>query len=413
MDARARDLGPGRTRFRRVARFVLRAGLVLVLVILALPPLALFSLRFQAPRTLVAGELDGALSGTFRGRLHFDRLERVDLGGARLSGRIDDASGKRVVRFQGADVRLSVPRLLVRLVRDGGTPSLIHLDRVSIDDVELSLIDDGSGGPSIAHAFDPRTPSPSPSTGPSPTVELPVITLRHAWVHGQLGTSPLIDVELKDLASSLGVDPKLFHVEMKRAELVSRLSPMTLDPKGRLEGALRIPLGAGAMSARGSLSGEVAGTPLDASGSLDGNKVDARATLPAIEQPTVARFAPNLALRGKLKVVATASGTTDSLAYDLHAAGELGELEARGTLVSTPELRVSSTVTGRRLDASALVPGAPATGVDLDAQLAVRSAGSKLAVDGDLRARESGVNAQAKVALRLAGERGSVEGDVQ
>jgi translocation and assembly module TamB len=448
MDARAKDLGRP-SRFRRFGRIILRVALALVLFVVALPPALLFALRFEGPRAFAARKVDALLATTFRGRLHLASLERVDLGGARVTGSVDDPAGRRVVRFQSVTVDLNVPALLYRVVRDGGSPSVITLDEVAIPHAEIALLDDGSGGPSLAHTFDPRTPSPpgTPSS-PTPTVKIARLRIDHVWLHGQLGASPLIDADLARVRAALGLEKDLFHVEVQEGRVAARLEPYALNPRGAVTAALRVPLGTQPLAVRGSFKGVAADAPLEAHASMEGERLSADAVIDKLEQRTVGRFAPDLALRGSLRVAARAEGTLDDLAVTLEAAGEaVGEVAVRGKLHAGEPLRLSADVDGKRLDASAVVPSAPPTRADVDASVtlvsdkdaltgryevalqqpqvsgerlptinaqgSLRSAGSTLDLDGDARVAEAGVRLGATYAVRLANEKGSVEASME
>lgn len=444
MNAPTRTPKPPASRFRKVLRGAGRVALALVLVVLLLPPALLVTLRFGAPRAFAARAVDRLLAPMFRGRIHLDALERVDLGGARVTGSIDDPAGHRVVRFQSVSVRLNVLGLLFRVLRDGGSPSVITIDEIAIPHADLALIDDGSGTPTLAHTFDPRSPSPpgTPSS-PPPTLTISRLRIDQTWVHGSIGSSPHIDAELTEARASLGLDRKAFHAELSDARSLVRYPDYTLNPRGRLVGRLRVPLGPGELVADTTFTGEAAGTPLTLQAALDGQRLRADTLIPALDARAVRAFAPNLTLRGTQRVTAHAEGALDALALTLDATGEAGELAARGKLATGAPLRANATVTARRWDVSALVASAPKTSLELEAVLGVevdrgttrghyeltarhpRVAGerlpditthgsleareSRLVLDGEMSATEPGVQADAKYALRLAGAHGSVE----
>ncbi|HWP08362.1 MAG TPA: translocation/assembly module TamB domain-containing protein [Polyangiaceae bacterium] len=436
---------PPASRFRKVARVAGRVALGLLIVVLLLPPALLVALRFDAPRAFAAHQVDQLLAGLFRGRIHVAAIEQVGLGGARVTGSIDDPKGHRVISFQSVTVRLNVPALLLRLVRDGGAPSVIRIDEVAIPHAEIALIDDGTGAPTLAHTFDPQSPSPPPTTpsAPPPTLSIARIRIDHAWVHGALGSSPHIDAELSEARAKLGLDRKAFQVDLSDARSLVRFPTYDLNPRGRLVGRLEVPLGAGPLVADTTFTGVAAGTSLVAQASLDGQRLRAEAQIPELGAATVRAFVPDLTLRGTLRVAARAEGTLDALDLMLDIAGDAGELSARGKLDTGTPLRANAALTGRRWDVSAVVPSAPQTSIALEGTLSVevdqtttrahyelgfrrpnvagkqlpdiRTRGAlearetKLAVDGNVSASEAGTQAEATYAVRLAGERGSVE----
>ncbi|HEX5098812.1 MAG TPA: translocation/assembly module TamB domain-containing protein [Polyangiaceae bacterium] len=444
MNAPTRLPPPPASRFRKVLRVAGRVALALVLVVLLLPPALLVALRFEAPRAFAAQKVDHLLAELFRGRVHLAAIERVDLGGARVTGSVDDPQGHRVVRFQSVTVRLSVPALLLRLLRDGGSPSVIALDEVAIPHAEIVLIDDGTGSPTLAHTFDPRSPlPPTTPSEPPPTLTIARIRIDHAWVHGALGSSPHIDAELTEARAKLGLDRKAFEVDLSDARSLVRFPSYDLNPRGRFVGRLRVPLDSAPLVADTTFTGMAAGTELVAQASVDGQRLTAEAQIPALGEATLRAFAPDLSLRGTLRVNARAEGTLDALALTLDTAGDAGELAVRGKLSTGAPLRVNATLTGRRWDVSAIVPTAPKTSIGLEGTLGVEVAesttrghyelgfrrpsvankqlpdvtlqgslearASKLTVDGRVNAAEPGARAEATYAVRLAGERGSVE----
>ena len=431
--------------WRRLGRRLGGVALGLLLLLVVLPPALLVALRFEAPRAFVARKLDTALASLFRGRLRIAVLERVDLGGVRVTGSIEDPAGRSVIRFQSVTVRASVPALLVSVIRGGGTPGAIQIDEVRIPHSEVTLVDGPDGIPTIAHAFDPRTPS-APTSGPStppPTLTVSDLRIDHAWVHGRVGSSPLLDAELSRASATLGLDPKTFHVELTDSRLVSRLEPYALDPRGKVVGALRVPFSTDPLSMKVTFEGDAAGTPVVARATLEGEGVSAEAHLAGVSEATLRRFVPGLSLRGTQRVDARAQGTLRELSLTLDAAGEAGQISAQGRLFTGPPLRVELTAAGKRWDASALAPTAPATSIDFDAVLALvsedsgvrvrydlavqrpvvagetlpsvttegalRAAGSELTLEGEVRAKEAGLDARGSYAVRLAGERGHVE----
>lgn len=448
MNAPTRTPRPPASRFRKLARRVGRVALALLLLVLLLPPALLVALRFDAPRSFAAHQVDRLLASLFRGRIHLAAIERVDLGGARVTGSIDDPQGHRVVRFQSVTVHLDVPALLVRLLRDGGVPSVISLDEVAIPYAEVALRDDGTGVPTLAHTFDPRSPTPSTTPAePPPTLSIARIRIDRTWVHGELGSSPHIDAELMEARAKLALDRKAFEVTLSDARSLVRFPTYTLNPRGRLVGKLRVPLGAGALVADTTFTGEAAGTSLVAQASLDGQRLTAEALIPALDERTVRAFAPDLTLRGTLRVAARAEGTLDALELTLDTTGEAGELAARGKLDTGSPLRANATVTAQHWDVSALVASAPKTSIDLEGALGVEveqsttrghydlafrrldvagnplpdittrgsleARASKLAVDGELKAQEAGARLETTYAMRVAGEHGSVEAELQ
>jgi hypothetical protein len=134
---------------------LLAKGLVGLIVLVALLLTAgLTALKLERPRAFTARTVDGALSETFRGRLRIVKLYAVGLDGLRADVRVEDPAGRVVLSARGVDVKIGVPTLLLRLVRDRGAVKRIDIDEVRIDHAEVRLIDDGTGSPTLAQAFE-------------------------------------------------------------------------------------------------------------------------------------------------------------------------------------------------------------------------------------------------------------------
>lgn len=434
-------------RSRRIARIVVRSLVGLLVFIVAVPILVLVALRFAPVRAFVSKRVDSALSGMFRGRVHLRELARIDLDGLRLSATIDDPAGHVVARLDDVDVHLNVPALLVRVVRGGGSPSLIRVDRLTLKNGEIRLIDDGHGSPTLADVFTPRTPSPpSASTSPTPRVELNRIELNHVWVHGALASTPWVDTDLSKLASSFVMDAKALTLELESVNLDARFAP--LNPHGSLHASVVLPFGNVPPTVRAGYSGTIAGTEAGLLGSFVNQHVTADASLPSVDGATLARFAPDLALQGTVSVAVHANGPLDDVALLGEVTGDkVGSLRLTGKAgVSAPQhatLKLEAT----SIDASAVLPTAPKTAVDatatLDAKLqngrwkgtyeielpntvvqgqklprvethgSAEGQGADANVDGDLSLREQGIDTSIAYRVSARGSGGKVEAEVQ
>jgi translocation and assembly module TamB len=358
---------PRAKRSKRVLRIAGRSLVALVVFVLAVPVLGLFALRFGGVRAFVAKRVDSALASSFRGRIHLRELHRVDLTGARASGSVDDPGGHTVVRFEDAAVNLNVPALLVRLLRDHGSPSVISVESVALRHAEIRLIDDGQGAPTLADTFAPRTPSP-PSTTPAPRVELHHIDMKHLWVHGALASTPWIDVDLSGLTASLLLDAKALRLELERVKLDERFEPF--NPHGSLNGKLVLPLGDASPTVSGGYHGTVAGTELEATGSFENRRLSADVTLPSVDAAAIQRFAPDLALVGSVHATAHATGPLDNVALSAEVEGDaVGAVRVAGTARVTAPEHAALEIELSRVNAAALAPTAPSTLVDANATL--------------------------------------------
>jgi translocation and assembly module TamB len=445
MDSLARRPRP--RRMRRFLRFLGRALAGLLVLLALVVTLSLAALKLERPRAFTARTIDAALAEMFRGRLRIVRLDALGLGGLRADVRVEDSAGRVVIAARGVDVRLGVPSLVAHLIRNGGALRRIDIDAVHVEHAEVRLIDDGTGSPTLARAFEPRAPGPStPGGEPSPIVKLHAITLRHAWTHGGFGSVPHLDAELRHAAAALGVEPSRVGIRLDRSTLVSRLGPYALDPRGNVSGNLTIPMDARPLDARAAFQGVVADARLEAKASYAGGRIDLDALVPALDGRTLARFSPDLLPRGSWRAHVTASGKPEDLAVTAELASEPGTVHVRGVVRSGDPLRVVADVDTRDLDASALVRGAPPTSVDARAHVELEAAearlsgrydlvvsravlngtpipppelrgtleqsGERLTVVGQLEVSEPGIDVTARYDLRQTGERGTVDATV-
>jgi translocation and assembly module TamB len=401
--------------WRRVLRIAGRSLAALVVFVLAIPTLALFALRFSAVRAFVSKRVDAALASSFKGRIHLRELERVDLGGVRASGTVDDPAGRTVVRFEHATIDLSVPALVTRVLRDHGSPTLVVVDQIALKHGEIRLIDDGKGSPTLADTFAPRTPSP-PSTKPSPRVELRSIEVAHLWAHGAVASSPWIDMDISDLAASLVSDPKALELELRGLKLDGRFLPY--NPHGTLQAKASLPSNDAPPTVSVSYDGTVLGTKLEARGSYAPNGVSAEVSLPSIDAAAVRRLAPDLTLASPVRVVLKVEGPLDHVAIDGEAQGDaVGAVRLEGTARAMAPQGASLEVELSRLNAAAIASTAPRTDVDAKLKLTASADGERWHGTFDFALLRAFVNGEALPAFEThgsasgKGSAASVEGE--
>jgi translocation and assembly module TamB len=447
MDDLARRPGRRPALPRRLWRFAWRSTVALLALVVVLCAGAFAALSFEAPRAALITRVDSALAGLFRGRLRLQKLETIALSSLRASGSIEDPSGRTVVRFEHARVSASFPALVWDLITSGGVPAAITIDEVHIEHAEVWLRDDGHGVPTLAQAFDPKVPSaPSAEPTPTPRVTLRRIEIRHAWLHGALGGAPPIDADISHLLANLALERSQLLVTLERAALRARFEPYALDPLGEAKGRLEVPLDSRPLTLAARFRGQIAQTSLEARGVLTGNELSAEVTAPAVDQRTLARFSPDLALLGTLRVAASARGTTDDVHVGLVADGKPGHVTAQGRIRSTAELRVVATFEAERLDAAALVPSAPGSAIDARGSVAftladermsgdfelttvpgrvageqvpaittfgtLRQHDTRISIDGDAAVAEEGAPIALAYRVELEGDRGSAEAEL-
>lgn len=433
-----------RRRKRRALRITGRIAAGLLVFVALVVTLLLTALKLDRTRTFAARTVDGALAETFLGRLRIPKLYALGLDGLQADVVVEDPAGRPVISARRVDVRLSVPSLLWGLIESRGSLKRIEIDAIRVEHLEVRLIDDGTGTPTLVRAFESRAPSPptAPSE-PPPVVRIASISLRHVWAHGALAGSPWIDAELRHAAAAFNLQPDRAGIRLERTGLVSRLGPNALDPKGALSGSLLIPMDTRPLEARGSFRGVVADARVEAKASYVGERIEADVVVPELGKRTVARFSPELLPRGPLSAALSVEGKVEQLALTAELEGEPGVVRVRGTLASQEALRVEAEVDAREIDASAVMAGAPVTSVDARAQVeldvrdgglagryelavsravvggdaipapelrgTITKSGERLVMAGQVEAAEPGIEASARYDVKVEGRRGSAD----
>lgn len=420
-----------RSRPRRalaaLGRWSRRALVILLLLALVVTSALLVAFKTSWGRALVAGRANAALEGVFAGKLRIERLGRAGFGGV---GGLDlvvlDPSGRFVIDADGCAVEMAWPGLVLALLAKPPEDVTIVVDHASCDHVEVRLIDDLPGGPSIARAFEPEHPSPAGAPGSAgPTVVVRAIRIGHAWVHGAIAGGPAIDVDVGDVRASLRSTPVL-GIDLEHARLTARALPAISRTRGVISGSLRVREGTPGTMLRFALDGTVLSTGYSLQGQLDLPSVRLELRAPRVTPELVSRLSPALVLDAPLSLLATATGTLNDLAVRVAVNGPPGVVEVTGTLSAGGRTRIAADVRTLELDLRKLVRGAPATDLDLDGRVSlelgkalggafrIRSAGSTVAgeqisaldvrgsvsqskkggpsIDGVLRASGSGVS---------------------
>ncbi len=370
------------SRLRRIAKLALKVLLGIFAGVILLVVVALLSLDFGPVRGLIVSQTNSALESMFRGRLIIDRIGHVDLGGVKdVDLEIRDPAGKTVVRARNAEVSLAWPRLVYNAVRGGSEPLLVHVRRASVADLQVWLIDDGTGTPTLAHAFDPQKPSP-PSQGPGTRVVVDEITVAIGKVRGALAGPGPIETDLARLKASLTNDARGTDLGVSSLDFDARRIPQVERVRGKLD-------------ARAFLATDPEKSKISA-------KVDAEARA--------------------IKAVARVSGPFDDLLLELEAQREAASLRAKGRFQNDGRVPVlEAHLEAQDLDVSQLVPDGPKTDVSMnaDAQLRFEDSGLRGKLNAETSAESRfqdyalpGVTLTAAVAVPKSGPT-SVDGELQ
>lgn len=366
------------SRLRRYSkRAAIGFGGLLGFVVLAVVGL-LFSLRFAAVRGYAVARVNGALADAFKGRIVLHQVGGLGLRGVDAADAdIFDPAGKRVVAVRGLSARLSVPTLVWAALTTGSQPLTIRLTSIALRHADVALIDNGTGSPTLADTFMPKTPSP-PSSGPGTIVILERVDIDHLWAHGMLGGSPPLDVELKKARLTLRTDDVATAIRVERTALLARGLPAGADPVGELQAALNIPAAPEKpLGAHAHYTGRAATVPVVLDASYVDSKLVATLEAKSVRPEAIARQVPGLELRGPASLSASAEGKLP----DLHGTFLLGvgpgSVDGNFDLSLRDDTTVKASVRAHDLNLADLSPSAPISSLSLalDAQALLPKAG--------------------------------------
>lgn len=392
-----------------VRRGFWRWPLYFVLGLAVLLALLYVSLRTSFARERIRGMANAALAETFRGKLVIDRLGGVGLAGVSgVDARVFDERGQQVIRLQGVNVTLSVPRLVWQLVANADRPEL-GIAAVEVGHADVHLREDPEAGVSLASAFLPREtgepPEPSPP-GSGPRVRVESIRFGSVWAHGRAAGSPPLDTELRELRARLTQSPvDGLRLDLHGVELVTRGLPLGVDPRGHLTGAIESPADeAGPLRLEVALAGQAAQSPVSLEASLVGDDVHARLLLAQVPGAFIDERASGLALDGDVALAAELDGPLPQLDFSavVNAAG--AHVSAVGYAVVAEGLELQANVGVSRLDLARVASDAPETELELRASLLLLEEADEQLVGAYRLDLEPGrVGAEITPALWLAG----------
>jgi autotransporter translocation and assembly factor TamB len=350
---------------RKLLRISLRILVGLPVFALALLALAFVSVNVGPLKQLARSRINQALASSFSGTLIVDRIGSIQpLGVSGIDLHVLDARAHRVLVVKGLDVKSSWPRALLDVAHK--RPLAITLEPVHCDHIEVQLIDDGSGSPTLASVFSPRKPA-APSTEPSTTtIAIPDIRVAHVWAHGGLPSLPVIDVEAKQLVVSVLSRPELLRLELKRLQLLTRALPARVDPSGKLSARVELPANkqkppSGALDFDGKLLDSAA----KLRAKLERDRVEAHFDMPALKAEPVRELSPSLALSGPSALKVEVHGELPELDLILKLENAAMKLDVQGQAQLKATKRASLKGELIRADLSQLSTGAPPSNLNL------------------------------------------------
>lgn len=394
-------------RFIRPRRWLRLLALLIVYLVLgstALVALALVAINLPPINRFAAREVTQALDGTFKGRVVLHRLGLIDFGGViGAEAEVLDAAGRSVLTVRGADVRVFWPRLVWDSVFGGAGPTTIRLDEVGLEQVGVTLVDDGSGTPTLASAFEPAQPEAEPEAGPGTIFIIEQLIMEQAAIRGELKSPGPIDADLEQLEARLESRPESFHLAIEHLSLAARQLPGIGTLDGVLEADVTLPTAADTTQSASpddpvsappdrptttvhalrpaparrilaSFNGELAGASASADLRMIGEQLRATFEAPAVSPATLTQLVPGLAPKDPAGVAASAEGALDDLRVSARVTQGQAELAARGRIErrsDTTHLEAHADL--ERLDLARLLPEAAPTELSFgaDAKLAL------------------------------------------
>ena len=181
--------------FRRWMRRLAKLSVFLLLGLTLLVGIVLLSVNLPPVSRFIAGRVNAALEPTFKGRLVLHRLGNVDFGGV-LGAELEvhDPEGRSVLYARDIDVRLFWPAVVWNAVVTRPDPLVIPFDRIALHSVDVTVIDDGAGTPTLAHAFEPKEPPEEESSGGT-ELSIEDLIVETTRVRGSLASFGPIDAD--------------------------------------------------------------------------------------------------------------------------------------------------------------------------------------------------------------------------
>jgi translocation and assembly module TamB len=385
-------------RLRRITQLVLKIFGIGLVVLAGLVVVLLMSLDVAPVRAFIAGQANGALATSFRGKLVVRRIGHIDLrgvGGVDLE--VHDPKGAIVLRARDASVSLAWPSLVYDAIK-GADPLIVQLTAVKLEELRVLLIDDGTGTPTLAQAFEPRDPKPEQPDGAVTIVMAEAIAVKFAKIHGSLKNPGPVDLELKQLQARFRNDPAATQIVVKRVDLEAQRVPEVDRVSGRLSADVFLPAepkdpgktvapskaapaAKPALRALATFSGDVAGSSLELKARLVGEALDGTVDVSSLSPATIAKLSNGgLSPQDPATLTARVAGSLDDLGFEANLAQQPSWVKVTGRFKTTDgRSAVDVRLEAAELDASRWQKAAPVTRITLaaDANLQFDPAGGQ------------------------------------
>jgi translocation and assembly module TamB len=389
-----------------------------VLGVIAIVAIVLVGINVPPLNGWVAGRVNAALEPTFKGKLVLHRLGHLDFGG--ITGaelEVIDPAGTSVLSARDIDVRLFWPGIAWNAVLGKSAVLQVPIDRIELEDVDVTLIDDGSGSPTLALAFEPKQPQQEEDSGGGTAIEIEELAIETTRVRGGLAALTPIDVDLGQLRATLTNTPQGTHAVLKNLAIVARQLPQVGSVEGQLTADVTLPAEpaagtdpAGSVPAPSStpaergapngapvaadpanggttvyalrpapvqriiaaFKGAVAGSGAVADVRLTGDELAASFDASALTPATITRMVPALAPETALSLSAKVNGLLSDLAFEAKLAQQAAEIRAHGKVARAgTSSKITAHVTTSKLDLSKLMHDGAKTALNVGADAAL------------------------------------------
>lgn len=237
---------PEGPRRRLAAKFVLgiAAGLGLSVVFVgALATSLVLHLNAPSARRAIAAYASDAVSKDLRGRVDFVAIDRISPRGLDVGEiTVRDPAGKPVLSVYGAHVRYNIVSL-AKAFLNNGNPTI---DRVVVERVNVALIPNAAGEPTLIDAVASRDPKPTQGPGektPSTfRMALPWIDVRAIEVFGQAGNKFVGAYgEVEKLSVQIAPDATTIHAPRVTLHVAPIANTLASATTVEIDGSLRVP----------------------------------------------------------------------------------------------------------------------------------------------------------------------------
>jgi hypothetical protein len=335
-------------------------------------------LNLPAGRRVAARFLGDTLVDLFQGQVLIGSITKVSPDEVVAEDIVvRDQAHRIVLKVTRLTAQANVLDIIERIVR-GDEKLTVEVHHVRVERAEAEIIPAEDGLPTLAHAFTLRpTPSETPgSPGRYVRVWLPAVEIGQGFARGSVVGSPTLETEVSNVHGSLLATPKGAAIDIKRFALLAR-GVGGADAKGVATLHIRTP-----GPVWGSFDGYIGEVQFGSVVRWQKETLDLKLDLPRAEPAATRALIAQWPLIVPAEARVRLKGKPPELEVDAQAkVGENATVAATGNLSLSSPMRLELDVEGRKLDLRALWPSAPATSIDVDTDVGVRTEGGQVVVD--------------------------------